>query len=155
MASGFDDMERQIDAWAEQVHAKAARYQELKQDLTGISGSAEGGRGAVRVRVNSAGVLTALELSENTRTMPANHLAQTIMNTMRKAQATLGIQVTELMRERVGDDARSIAAVSEQYARQFPNPDDADTAASRTDADDDEPQDPFLRPFREPRHGAW
>jgi hypothetical protein len=48
------------------------------------------------------------------------------MDAIRKAQSTLGAQVTELMQQRVGEDTQSIAVVAANYARQFPQPDEQD-----------------------------
>ncbi|WP_192909809.1 YbaB/EbfC family nucleoid-associated protein [Gandjariella thermophila] len=119
-------MERQIDQWAAQVHDKARRYQELKEDLAAISSTATAANGAIKVTVGASGLLTNLELTEDVRTMRAHYLAAQIMDAIRKAQSTLGAQVTELMQQRVGEDTQSIAVVAANYARQFPQPDEQD-----------------------------
>lgn len=118
--TGLDDMERRVDQWAAQLQDKAARYQQLKQDLTTISATASGANGAVAVTVGPSGLLQRLEISDDLRSMRGNHLASEIMAAIRKAQSTLGAQVTELMHEHVADDTKSIEIVAQNYASQFP-----------------------------------
>lgn len=133
--AGPDDMERRIDQWAAQMQEKAERYQQLKQDLTTISATASSANGAVTVTVGPSGVLQRLDLSDDIRTMRGSHLSTEIMAAIRKAQSTLGAQVTELMQERVGEDTTSIETVAKNYATQFPAETD-DPAHDNTPAPD-------------------
>lgn len=115
-----EDMEAQISRWAAQVHQKAERYQAFARDVRQISASSTGANGSIRVTVGSSGLMTNLELSEHTRSMPATHLAEQILVTMRQAQAKLGPKVVALMEDKVGEDKVSISEVAASYDRQFP-----------------------------------
>lgn len=125
--SGPEDMERQIDQWAAQIHEKASAYKALTAEREAITGRGEAANGAIRVTVNRAGILTNLELSYDVlRAMRGSQLSAEIMKAMRQAQAGLGAQVVSLMRERVPQDVESIATIADTYARQFPQPEPDD-----------------------------
>ncbi|PPK69569.1 YbaB/EbfC DNA-binding family protein [Actinokineospora auranticolor] len=126
-------MERQIDEWATQVRAKAETYQRLNTEMDSITGTGEAAGGDVRVTVNRAGVVTALELPEQLSGMRGPTLSGEIMRAIQRAQATLGDKVVGLMRERVPEDTASIATTADAYARQFPDVDgESDTPATPT-----------------------
>lgn len=120
VSGGLDDMERRIEQWATQAQEKAQRYQQLKQDITEISATASAANGAITVTVGPSGILQDLRLTDDVQRMRGQYLGEQIMTAMRKAQSTLGAQVTQLMQDRVGDDATSIDVVARNYASQFP-----------------------------------
>lgn len=144
--SRADDMDRQIDQWAEKFHAKAAKYRELTDEMESISGQAESASGAVRVTVNRAGILTDLQIADDIRSMRGSQLAGEIMGAVRAAQAGLGKQVVTMMQDKVPEDTESISNVAENYAKQFPQPESDDeepavarpTTATTSPADDDD-----------------
>jgi hypothetical protein len=141
MSNAADDMDRQIDAWADKVRAKAQQYKALTSEMESINGQAESPSGAVRVTVNRAGVLTALEISDNVRSMRGSQLASEIMSTIRTAQSGLGDKVVALMQEKAPEDTHAINAVADNYNAQFAPPDKGDAATARAigpDDDDDE-----------------
>jgi DNA-binding protein YbaB len=148
-SGGPDDIDRQIDQWATKVGEKAQQYQRLKDDLTQISATVTGANGAVTVTVGPSGLLQRLELTDDIRSMRGTYLSKQITTAIRKAQSTLGAQVTELMRERVGGDSTSIDTVAHNYATQFPDvtedgqPDEATVADNRDSYFDD--GDPLRR----------
>jgi len=128
MASGAEDMDRQIDQWAAKVHAKAQKYKALTTEMESITGSAESASGAVRVTVNRAGILTDLSITDDIRTMRGGQLAGEIMGAIRSAQSTLGAQVVAMMQDKVPEDGASIDAVADSYAKQFAQPDEDEPA---------------------------
>jgi hypothetical protein len=138
-------MEAQISRWAAQVQAKKGRYDEFTRSLQEISASSTGSNGSIRVTVGPSGLVTNLELSEHTRSMPAAYLAEQILVTMRQAQVKLGPKVVALMEEKVGEDKVSISEVAASYDRQFPAaPTDVDAPAAGKQSEDD-PTATFLR----------
>lgn len=135
--SAADDMDRQIDAWAEKPREKAQRYRALTTEMESISGTAESASGKVRVTVNRAGIVTALEIEDDIRGMRGTQLAGEILSTMRAAQAGLGDQVVALMQEKVPEDTHAITAVAESYHTQFaeePEEDEAEEVGTYTTA---------------------
>lgn len=147
MSSAADDMDRQIDAWADKVRAKAQQYKALTSEMESITGQAESASGVVRVTVNRAGILTELEISDNLRDMRGSQLAGEIMSTIRTAQSGLGDQVVALMQEKVPEDTHAIDAVADNYNAQFAPPDEDDAAIARA-IDPEEDDEDFGHIFR-------
>jgi DNA-binding protein YbaB len=147
-SEGPDDIDRQIDRWATQIQEKAQQYQRLKDDLTQITGTATAANGAVTVTVGPSGLLQRLDITDDIRTMHGRYLSEQIMTAIRKAQSTLGAQVTELMRERVGNDTASIDTVARNYATQFPDIVEDKPSDNRRPGDEDSYFDEEENPFR-------
>ncbi len=146
-SSGPADMERSIERWAAQVHAKAETYKTLTSEMSKITGRSEAANGAIRVTVNQAGLVTDLSLSDDVRSMRGSRLSAEIMTAIRRAQAALGDQVVDLMKQRVGDDAETIATIASSYAQQFPSPDpqqNNDKSAHRATLEGEELSDPYF-----------
>lgn len=148
MSGGPEEMRQRIDAWAAQVQAKAESYRALTAEMDKITDRGEAGNGAIRVTVDRNGAPVNIELTDDVRTMRPNHLAGELMTAFRKAQSTLGDQVVGLMQEKVPDDTASIAAMADNYARQFPaEPDEAAEPSSPPRHADDDDEDFSSRSF--------
>jgi DNA-binding protein YbaB len=115
---------------AQDLERKSQRYQQLHQRLGTTTVSERSRNGEVTVTVDANGVLTHLELSERTRGMEPAAVSGHIMGCVRRAQARLREQVTELVYDTVGDDAPGNNLVR-QYEERFPDPLDDDARPDR------------------------
>jgi DNA-binding protein YbaB len=125
----------ELDKWAAGLEQQARQYNELQQQLDQTSATESTQDGSIRVTVDSNGVPTRLEFTEDVRERPPSRLADEVMACMRRAQATLRGRVEELVHTTVSADdppARNIVA---QYQERFPDPAE-DTAGFDPDADD-------------------
>ncbi|SHG10674.1 YbaB/EbfC family nucleoid-associated protein [Streptoalloteichus hindustanus] len=156
--------EQELDRWAAEVTAKAERYQDMQQQVSSISSTAASSDGAVRVTVDSSGVLTGLEISDRVRQMSGSEVAALVLTTMRRAQARITDQVAEVMRSTVGDDAQTVEAVVGNYRQRFPEPEPEEATGSvgaeemrfapgddADDTDEAEPPRPTPPPRSRPR----
>lgn len=117
-----DETERRLEEWAAQFAAKADRYQEMQARLSTISATEESPDGAVRVTVDSAGLLTGLELTDHAAQHRPPQLAALIMEVVRLAQSRLPNRVEQVMQETVGEDQVTVQTVVGSYEQRFPEP---------------------------------
>lgn len=136
--------EEEIRRWASDVQAKAERYQQMQQQVTAVTASAESRDGVVRVTVDSAGAVTDLQITDDARRMSGAGLAEAVLTTMRQAQAGIRDQVAEVMAATVGDDTETVNAVVSAYQQRFPDP-EAEERAEQPPADEDFGDDTYLR----------
>lgn len=136
--------EEEIKRWAEGVQAKAERYQQMQQQVTAVTASAESRDGVVRVTVDSAGAVTGLQITDDARRMTGAGIAEAVLNTMRQAQAGIRDQVAEVMSATVGDDTETVEAVVSAYRQRFPDP-EAEADRPPEDDDGDFREETFLR----------
>ncbi|HEU4348745.1 MAG TPA: YbaB/EbfC family nucleoid-associated protein [Actinoplanes sp.] len=92
----------------------------LSDRIAALTGSATDAEGAIRVTVNSSGILTGLELSDDLRRLTGADLSAQIMRAYRRAQAGVIDQVTKAVDDTVGADSESGRAVLESLAQRFP-----------------------------------
>ncbi|PKW19528.1 YbaB/EbfC family nucleoid-associated protein [Saccharopolyspora spinosa] len=136
--------EEEIRRWAAGVQAKAERYQQMQQQVTAVTASAESRDGVVRVTVDSAGAVTDLQITDDARRMSGAGLAEAVLTTMRQAQAGIRDQVAEVMSATVGDDTETVNAVMSAYQERFPDPEAGERAEQPPD-DEDFNDDTYLR----------
>lgn len=128
-----DDAEEWVRSWTAQVSARAEATSALADRVAGLSATAAGEDGAIRVTVGSSGVVTGLELDDRVRKLSGADLSERILTVMRRAQAGLTAQVAAAVRETVGSDSESGRAVQDTFQRRFPTPsDDVDDACPAT-----------------------
>jgi DNA-binding protein YbaB len=146
----------ELDKWATGLEQRAQRYQQLQQRLDQTSTTESTQDGAIRVAVDSNGVLTRLEFSDRIRELAPSRLAAEVMACMQRAQATLRGRVEELVHATVPIDDEPARNLIAQYQQRFPDP--SEDAAERTTehefslgAIEDEPTDAAPQPSR-PRH---
>jgi hypothetical protein len=118
-----DDAQGWLREWSSGLARRAEAAAALGDRVAGLASVAEGLDGAVRVRVDSAGRLTGLELAESVRDLPAAELAEVIVATAARAQYGLRRLVAKAVAATVGADSEAGRGVLEGFARRFPDPD--------------------------------
>jgi DNA-binding protein YbaB len=82
--------------------------------------TAVGRDGAIEVTVGGSGTVTDLRLDDQVTRWPAREIAEQIMVTMRRAQASLTERVTAIASATVGTDSATGRAVVDGFAQRFP-----------------------------------
>ncbi|MFG1608738.1 hypothetical protein [Actinoplanes sp. NPDC049265] len=108
-----DGVEASERSWSSPPSGRAEATATLADRVARLSASATGGDGTIRVRVDSGGAITQLEL-------PDAELAAEILRTIRRAQAGLAEQVELAVNETVGPESETGRAVLESFAQRFP-----------------------------------
>jgi DNA-binding protein YbaB len=113
---------RRVEEWAEQFAAKAERYQWMQAQVAQVSSTEASPDGAVRVTVDSSGVVTDLVLSDRALQLRPQQLSTQILDVMRRAQSRLTGQVAQVMQQTVGEDRATVQSVVASYEQRFPEP---------------------------------
>ena len=82
------------------LHRQTESARAALADTTGTAGSPDG---AVRVRVDTAGVLTGIEFGPAARDLPAGELAKTVLRTVRQARVAVLREAERLVADAVGE----------------------------------------------------
>lgn len=114
--------ELELERWAAGVMAKAERYQDMQLQVTAVMSSESSRDGIVTVTVDSAGAVTDLKITDQSRNLAGAELAALVLATMRRAQSRITEQVAEIMQSTVGEDGQTVAAVVGSYRQRFPEP---------------------------------
>jgi DNA-binding protein YbaB len=120
--SGAELTDAALDEWVANAESMAARYQQLRADVEGVSVTETTPDGMISVTVNSAGLMTDLRIAERATDLPAAKIAAGVMSAMRRAQSRIAGQVAEVMKSTVGDDTAMADAVLTRYQATFPPP---------------------------------
>lgn len=128
----LDRAEDWVRSWTAQVSARAEAAAALADRVAGLSASATGADGAIRVTVGSSSAVTGLELDDRVQRISGAELAAQIMAVMARAQAALAGRVGEVVADTVGADSETGRAVVDSFTHRFPPP---DTDPDRTDGD--------------------
>ena len=120
LGRNLDDAEEWVRSWSSPVSGRAEAAAALADRVAGLTASATGDAGAIRVTVASSGNVTALGLDDRVQRLRGDDLAAEIMRTMRRAQAGLSERVAEAVDETVGADTETGRAVRESFAQRFP-----------------------------------
>jgi hypothetical protein len=84
----------------------------------------------VKVTVGADGGVTALEFTNKARSIPLDELSSQILSTMRRAQAGIATQVSEVMTEALGDeDQETRSLLLDNLRTRFPEQDEDGTPA--------------------------
>jgi DNA-binding protein YbaB len=125
-----DEAQRQMDQWAQGFAAKAERYQAAQARTEQLRLSATSDGGAVKVTVGADGGVTDLAFTTKARSIPLDELSAQILSTMRRAQAGIATQVSEVMTEQLGDeDQQTRTLLLDNLRTRFPEQDEEDPAA--------------------------
>ncbi|HEY8371897.1 MAG TPA: YbaB/EbfC family nucleoid-associated protein [Pseudonocardiaceae bacterium] len=114
--------EEELRRWAAAVEEKARRYQEMQRQVAAVSVTETSRDGAVRVTVDSSGVVTDLVISDAVRTMSGAQISALVLSTMRRAQARISDRIAEVATATVGDDPETVDAMVTTYRERFPEP---------------------------------
>jgi DNA-binding protein YbaB len=125
-----DEAQRQMDQWAQGFAAKAERYQAAQAQTEQLRLTATSSGGAVKVTVGADGGVTDLEFTNKARSIPLEELSSQILSTMRRAQAGIATQVSEVMTEQLGDeDQETRSLLLDNLRSRFPEQDEDGTPA--------------------------
>ncbi|ACU36795.1 YbaB/EbfC family nucleoid-associated protein [Actinosynnema mirum] len=145
-----DGAEDRMAEWSRALSDKADRYREAGQRTEELRLSAVSPDGAVQVVVKADGSLVDLQFGDRARTIPLEHLAVVVMETVRQAQATIADEVSDVMSRTLGDeDQQTRDMVLGNLRSRFAATDDLndfhDARATNTtaQADDDDRNDPW------------
>lgn len=117
-----EQVERQLEEWAQQAEQKAERYQEMGAAVSAVSTTETSPDGVVTVTVNASGAVSALELTDRIREQSGSAVAAQIMACIQRAQAKLAAQVAAAMQATIGDEQSTIDTVVSSYEQRFPEP---------------------------------
>jgi DNA-binding protein YbaB len=87
----------EIDRVLSRLREQLERYSETREQLAGLNTTAVSPDGHITVDVGPSGHLTGLRLNPRAMRMDSQTLADTIMATVREAQAKVAEQVNEIM----------------------------------------------------------
>jgi DNA-binding protein YbaB len=89
----------------QRIQDLGARARQAKDALTGLTGTAVGGAGAVTVTVNAAGALQRISFGDRADELSRPRLAELILDTARKAHADAARRSEEALQPVVGGTA--------------------------------------------------
>jgi DNA-binding protein YbaB len=142
----LSNVEQMIDQWERNAAEKAARYENMRQEVEQISITESAADGAVRVTVGHNGIPTGVEMTDGVSRLRPEEIAAAVMQAMTRAQGRYPAELARVMGETVGDDAatRHILDVAEQN---FPAPEpETGTSAAQPrygyEAGEEEPPPP-------------
>ena len=144
---------RELAAHAEQ---RTQQFAQVRDQIEGITVTEQSTSGAVRVTVQSSGVLTDLTLTDAISRMRPDQVAAEVMGCIRKAQSRIADRVTTVVDENVPSDDPAARRIVEGFREQFPAPDpepDPVTQDLRFGPAEPDPAPPAApsRPARPPR----
>lgn len=112
-------MQRSMSDWAQGFADKAAQVAVMRAQVDQIQAWASSPDGAVRVAVDSRGVLTDLSFTDKIREIRPPELAAQVMTCLRRAQQQLAVKVHHAMQTTVGDEPRLVDDVMASYRDRF------------------------------------
>src|ERR671933_277618 len=114
-----DQMQQRVSQWAQGFADTAAKAKVMRARVEQIQASASSPDGAVRVTVDSHGVLTGLAFTDTIRDMRPPELAAQVMACLRRAQQQLAPKVREAMLATVGGEQQLVDNVVSSYRERF------------------------------------
>ncbi len=132
---GFEAATARVEQWVADTRAKAERYQAMRERAGQVSVSASSPDDMVTATVDSAGNVTGLRITDEARNLSGERIAAAVLDTIRRAQATLPQRLAEVMEETIGSDRRTIDTIVGNYRAKFPDPEESIDAPP--DDDDD------------------
>jgi DNA-binding protein YbaB len=119
MSDPLHDVEQMIDRWERDAVEKAARYEDMRQQVERISITGSSADDSVKVTVGHNGIPNDVTMTDGVSRMQPKQIAAAVLEAMRNAQSRYPAELARIMGETVGDDAttRHILAEAE---RNFP-----------------------------------
>ena len=114
-----DEMERRLSQWTHGFAAKAKQFHAMRTQVERVAVTESSRDGAVRVTVDSRGMLTDLALTDRIRDMSPPELAVQVMACLRRAQQQLAPLVRDAMQATVGGDEPVVEKVVSGYRERF------------------------------------
>ena len=114
-----DEMERRLSQWTQGFAEKAKQFHAMRTQVEQIAVTESSRDGAVRVTVDSRGMLTDLTLTDRIREMSPPELAVQVMACLRRARQQLAPLVQDAMQATVGGDEPVVEKVVSGYRERF------------------------------------
>ena len=114
-----DEMERRLSQWTQGFAEKAKQFHAMRTQVEQVAVTESSRDGAVRVTVDSRGMLTDLTLTDRIREMSPPELAVQVMVCLRRAQQQLAPLVQDAMQATVGGDEPVVEKVVSGYRERF------------------------------------
>ena len=114
-----DRMQHRVSEWAQGFADKAAQAKIMRAQVEQIHATATSSDGAVRVTVDSDGLLTDLAFTDMVREVRPPELAAQVMACLRRAQQQLAPKVRETMQATVGGEQQLVDNVVSSYRERF------------------------------------
>ncbi|MGI5213082.1 YbaB/EbfC family nucleoid-associated protein [Plantactinospora sp. CA-290183] len=108
--------------WERRVEQQTMLTAELSERMEQNQASVESRGGEAVVTVDSSGGMIALRLSERAMRLSARELAETVLDTNKRAQAKMAQQMADLVGSLYGPGSETASFISGVYTRQFPEP---------------------------------
>jgi DNA-binding protein YbaB len=123
--SDLSHVEQLVDQWERNAVERAARYENMRQEVEQISITGSSVDGSVSVTVGHNGIPNDVRMTDGVSRMRPEQIAAAVLEAMRNAQSRYPAELARIMGETVGDDpgARHILAEAE---RNFPAADTAE-----------------------------
>jgi DNA-binding protein YbaB len=112
-------MQHRVSEWAQGFADKAAQARIMRAQVEQIQAVATSSDGAIRVTVDSHGVLTDLAFTDMIHEMRPAELAAQVMRCLRRAQQQLAPKVRETMQATVGGEQQLVDNVVSSYRERF------------------------------------
>jgi DNA-binding protein YbaB len=114
-----DRMQHHVSEWAQGFADKAAQAKIMRAQVEQIQATATSPDGAVRVTVDSHGLLTDLAFTDMIREVRPAELAAQVMACLQRAQQQLAPKVRETMQATVGGEQQLVDNVVSSYRERF------------------------------------
>lgn len=114
-----DQIPRRVSQWAQGFADKAAQVKAMRAQVEQIQADAASPDAAVRVTVDSHGLLTELVFSDKIHDMRPPELAALVMACLRRAQQRLAPKVRDTMQATVGGEQDLVDTVVSSYQDRF------------------------------------
>jgi DNA-binding protein YbaB len=122
MTDPLVNVRRLVDEWERDAVEKAARYENMRRAVEGVSITASAASGAVSVTVGHNGIPTDVTMTEAVSRLRPEQIASAVLEAMRQAQARYPAELARIMRDTVGDTATTRHILTEAE-RVFPRVD--------------------------------
>jgi DNA-binding protein YbaB len=115
-----------IDRDIEQAAERARAAREWRQQIDDLTGRGEASRGAVRVTVETTGLITSLEVSDSVCDEGGAAVGRAVMEAMRAAQADVREQILRSSDVTWGEDSEISRRMAQELDERFAAVDRAD-----------------------------
>jgi hypothetical protein len=115
--------------WGRRAEQQATLTAELSERMQQTTATVEAHGGEAVVTVDSSGGLAALRLTERAMRLSAGELAEIILVTSRRAQATMAQEIAGVVADVYGAGSETASFITGAYTTQFPElPEDEERA---------------------------
>jgi DNA-binding protein YbaB len=114
-----NELQRRLSQWTQGFAEKAKQFHAMRTQVEQVAVTESSRDGAVRVTVDSRGMLTDLALTDRISEMSPPELAGQVMACLRRAQQQLAPLVKDAMQATVGGDEPVVEKVVSGYRERF------------------------------------